>query len=201
MSDTLKALIGCLLLVMLGSAALDWQDTAERLRQESQTSAKLRQRLESQAPTVDWPTLAQQAQQAQNAWLDRLVEVETTGVFRAVAMERMADLCKSLDIPCQVGAEGEKVLTTAQEKSNSDKASPKTLPGIVSATVRVSLPVSSPKLHQLINDIEAGHDMRSIEKFTVRAGRVEIRVQHFGMLKTAMRQLRPVGTATDGGQP
>ena len=201
MSDTLKTLMGCLVLVGLGVTALDWQDAVTQLEKESQTSQRMRQRIESQTRTVDWLVLEQQALQAQNAWLDRLIEVETTGVFRAVAMERMADVCKNLDIPCQVGAEGEKLLSTAQDKSKTDNASAQALPGVVSAIVRVSLPVSHPKLQQLITDIEKGHHLRSIDKFTVRAGRVEIRIQNYGMLKSAMGQLRPKGSTKQGGQP
>jgi hypothetical protein len=196
MSDTLKTLLGCLLLVALGTAALDWQDTANQLQQESEASHRLRQRLENQARTADWPVLAQQAHEAQSAWLDRLVEVETTGVFRAVAMERMADLCKSVDVPCQVGAVGEKVLSTPQDPSQpantaaTGKPAPPSLPGLVSATVRLTFPVNSPGLHKLLTEIETGPILRSIDKFTVRAGRVEMLVQNYGMFKTAMDKLR-----------
>jgi hypothetical protein len=196
MSDTLKTLLGCLLLVALGTAALDWQDTANQLQQESEASHRLRQRLENQARTADWPVLAQQAHEAQSAWLDRLVEVETTGVFRAVAMERMADLCKSVDVPCQVGAVGEKVLSTPQDPSQpantaaTAKPAPPSLPGLVSATVRLTFPVNSPGLHKLLTEIETGPILRSIDKFTVRAGRVEMLVQNYGMFKTAMDKLR-----------
>lgn len=196
MSDTLKTLLGCLLLVALGTAALDWQDTANQFQQESEASHRLRQRLEKQARTADWPVLAQQAHEAQSAWLDRLVEVETTGVFRAVAMERMADLCKSVDVPCQVGAVGEKVLSTPQDPSQpantaaTAKPAPPSLPGLVSATVRLTFPVNSPGLHKLLTEIETGPILRSIDKFTVRAGRVEMLVQNYGMFKTAMDKLR-----------
>lgn len=214
MSDTLKTLIGCLLLVALGSAALDWQDTVDQLRQESQTSTRQRQRLENQTQTTDWVVLSQQAQQAQNAWLDRLVEVETTGVFRAIAMERMADLCKSLDIPCQVGAEGEKILTPLQgapkptvtannaSKDSAGAGGPAhSVPGLVSATVRVSLPVSSPGLQQLITEIETGPLLRSIEKFSVRAGRVDIRVQNYGMLQAAKQPLQAASAQNNEVKP
>ena len=213
MSDTLKTLLGCLLLVALGTAALDWQDTANRLQQESQASQRLRQRLENQTRSADWPALAQQAHQAQNAWLDRLVEVDTTGVFRAVAMERMADLCKSVDVPCQVGAIGEKVLAASQEpgktgntaNSAANAKAPPNLPGLVSATVRLTFPVNSPGLHKLLNEIETGPILRSIDKFTVRAGRVEMHVQSYGMFKTAMDKLRASAAAphpaSQGGQP
>jgi hypothetical protein len=198
MSDTLKKLLACLLLVALGSAALDWQDTATRLQQEAETSKRLRLRLENQTRTADWPTLAEQALQAQNAWIDRLVEVETTGVFRAVAMERLADLCKSIDVPCQVGAVGEKVLSNPQDKPkptlanapDSAKINPTLLPGLVSATVRLTFPVNSPGLHKLLTEIETGPILRSIDKFTVRAGRVEILVQNYGIFKNDAAKLR-----------
>jgi hypothetical protein len=198
MSDTLKKLLASLLLVALGSAALDWQDNAARLQQEAETSKRLRQRLENQTRTADWSVLAEQALQAQNAWLDRLVEVETTGVFRAVAMERLAELCKSIDVPCQVGAVGEKVLSNPQDKPkpilanvpDSAKTNPTLLPGLVSATVRLTFPVNSPGLHKLLTEIETGPILRSIDKFTVRAGRVEILVQSYGIFKTAAAKLR-----------
>ncbi len=202
MSDTLKKLLGCLLLVAIGSAALDWQDTATRLQQEAEASHRLRQRLENQARTADWTALAEQALQAQNAWLDRLVEVETTGVFRAIAMERLADLCKSIDVPCQVGAVGEKVLSNPQDKPkpalanapDSAKTTPTLLPGLVSATVRLTFPVNSAGLHKLLTEIETGPILRSIDKFTVRAGRVEILVQNYGIFKTAAAKLRSADT-------
>jgi hypothetical protein len=200
MSATLKTLLGWLILVALGSLALDWQETARQRQQESEASSRVRQRLESQTRDLDWSAMALQASQAQDAWLDRLVAVESTGVFRAVAMERMADLCKSLDVPCQVGAVGEKVLSSPTDKTNPG-APAKALPGMISATVRVTFPVSNPGLHALLTEIETGTVLRSIDKFTVRAGRVEMLVQNFGMDQTALDKLRAPANTPAGSRP
>ena len=42
----------------------------------------------------------------------------------------------------------------------------------------------------LIHAIETGHILRSIDRLTVRASRVEITVQTYGMLNPQMQQLR-----------
>lgn len=200
MSATLKTLLGWLALVALGSLALDWQEAARQSQQEAEASTRVRQRLESQTRALDWPALATKAHDAQNAWLDRLMPVESTGVFRAVAMERMADLCKSLDIPCQVGAVGEKLLSTPTDKTSPGTPA-KALPGMLSATVRVTFPVNNPGLHTLLTEIETGLLMRSIDKFTVRAGRVEMLVQNYGIDQVALDKLRAPAYTPTGGRP
>lgn len=197
MTRNLKILLGWMALVALGSLALEWQETLQQLKQETEGSNRMRARFESHAQAVDWQALSVQARQAQDAWLDRLVAVESTGVFRAVAMERMADLCKSLDIPCQVGAVGEKVLSTPVENANSG-ASANALPGMVSATVRVTFPVNNQGLQALLKEIETGAVMRSIDKLTVRSGRVEILVQSYGIDQAALIKLRALSAAPAG---
>jgi hypothetical protein len=211
MSTSLKTLLGWLLLVAATLWVLDWQDQLVTLQQESQTSDRLRQRLEAPARTTNWVEQASNAREAQNAWLDRLVEVDTTGVFRAVAMERLADLCISLEVPCQVGATGEKILnapdtgrTGPGQASSSNtaqrgQASPTELPGLVSATVKVTVPLNNPRLQALIHAIETGHTLRSIDRFSVRASRVEMTVQTYGMLSPQMQQLR--AQAQPGARP
>ena len=88
MSSNLKTLLGWLLVVAGILLVLDWQDTAEQLRQESETSTRLRQRLEQQTREVDWRAVARTAQDAQGAWLDRLVEVRRTERLEAALRER-----------------------------------------------------------------------------------------------------------------
>jgi hypothetical protein len=205
MSASLKTLLGWLLLVAATLWVLDWQDQLATLQQESQTSDRLRQRLDTPARQTDWIEQASTAREAQNAWLDRLVEVDTTGVFRAVAMERLADLCRSVEVPCQVGATGEKILSAPPEAGRAGAnqasannnasaqrgaASPAELPGLVSATVKMTVPLTTPRLQALIHAIETGHILRSIDRLTVRASRVEITVQTYGMLSPQMQQLR-----------
>ena len=211
MSTSLKTLLGWLLLVAATLWVLDWHDHLATLQQESLTSDRLRQRLDTPSRTTDWAPLLTTAREAQNAWLDRLVEVDTTGVFRAVAMERMADLCKSVEVPCQIGATGEKILnapaaglTGPSQANNSTTtqrgpAGPSELPGLVSATVKVTVPLTAPRLQALIHAIETGPTLRSIDRFTVRASRVEITVQTYGMLSPQMQQLR--AQAQPGARP
>jgi hypothetical protein len=217
MSTSLKTLLGWLLLVAATLWVLDWQDQLVTLQQESQTSDRLRQRLEAPARTTNWVEQASTAREAQNAWLDRLVEVDTTGVFRAVAMERLADLCTSLEVPCQVGATGEKILnapdtgrtgpgqastSTSSSSSNTTQrgqAGSTELPGLVSATVKVTVPLNNPRLQALIHAIETGPTLRSIDRFSVRASRVEMTVQTYGMLSPQMQQLR--AQAQPGARP
>lgn len=204
MSRNLKTLLGWLLVVAGILLVLDWQDAAEQLRQESETSTRLRQRLEQQTRAVDWRVMARTAQDAQDAWLDRLVEVETTGVFRAVAMERMADLCKGLDVVCQVGAVGEKVFNESVGKTAAgqpDITRAPELPGLVSATVNVTLPLTSPGLHPLLTEIEKGHVLRSIDRLTVRSARVDLVVQNYGMFMPQLKRLRQAADPASGGQP
>lgn len=191
MSPTIKTLAGWVLVVLAVGWLLDWQDALQPLRQETANTARLQQREQAPASAIDWVALEKTASHAHAAWLDQLVEVPTTGVFRAIAMERMAELCQSLDIPCQVGATGEKVLE---------------LKGLVSATVRVALPLNHPRLHDLLAAIEAGPPLRSIDRLTARSGQVEMHVQTYGILSADLQQARGLGTTGsptpgNGAQP
>jgi hypothetical protein len=203
MNSTLKSLLGWILVLAAATYVMDWYDAADQLRQESETSERLRQRTESQTRAVDWHATAETARDAQNAWLDRLVPIEATGVFRAVAMERMADLCTSIGVPCQVGAEGEKVISAPNKAGamNAEVSDGAALPGLTSATVRVALPTTSAKLRDLIAELESGNDLRSIDKFSQRGARIELTVQTYGMFVPQLEKRRQAPPLPTEGKP
>ena len=191
MTPTIKTLIGWVMVVLAVSSLLDWQDRLQLLHDEVASSARLQQRLQSSSSAVDWPKLESAAKLAHAAWLDQLVEVPSTGVFRAIAMERMADLCQGLGVPCQVGATGEKVLQRE---------------ALVSASVRITFPLNQPRLYDLLAAIETGPPLRSIDRLTVRSGQVEVHVQTYGILSADLQTARNLGntaiaSAKPGGHP
>lgn len=183
MSSSLRWLIWLALLIGGWSVTLDWQDELEKLRPERERLERLRQREESAVSAIDWDRLSREAGKAQLAWLNRLPEVSQMGVFRAEAMETMADLCKRLEAPCQVAAMGEtsssRVLPGGNTRSGNP-AIPTEPQGLVSTSVRVTSGLGD-KLMPLLQEIENGPVLRKVEKFTVRSGRADFVVTTFGL--------------------
>ena len=93
MNSSLRWLIWLALLIGGWSVTLDWQDELEKIRPERERLERLRQREETAISAIDWAQLSNEAGKAQLAWLNRLPEVSPMGVFRAEALEAMADLC------------------------------------------------------------------------------------------------------------
>lgn len=185
MSSSLRWLIWLALLIGGWSVTLDWQDELEKLRPERERLERLRQREESAISAIDWEHLSQEAGKAQLAWLNRLPEVSQVGVFRAEAMETMADLCKRLDAPCQVAAMGETSTSRAtQSPGNATRAGSSAnaieLQGLISTSVRVTTSLGD-KLMPLLREIENGPVLRHVEKFTVRSGRADFVVKTYGL--------------------
>ena len=110
--------------------------------------------------------------------------VSQMGVFRAEAMETMADLCKRLDASCQVAAMGETSSSRIQPQGNAARSgSPVTAAepqGLVTTSVRVTTGLGD-KLMPLLQEIENGSVLRKVEKFTVRSGRADFVVKTFGL--------------------
>ncbi|NMM77914.1 hypothetical protein B2J89_14625 [Acidovorax sp. SRB_24] len=106
------------------------------------------------------------------------------GVFRAEAMEAMADLCKRLEASCQVAAMGETSTSRIQAPGNNAQSGGSTdakeLQGLVSTSVRVTTSLGN-KLIPLLREIEGGPVLRKVEKFTVRSGRADFVVKTFGL--------------------
>jgi len=107
--------------------------------------------------------------------------VTSPGVFRAQAIEHMADLCKNANIQCQISAQGEKTNPTSATASPNANT-PQTLSGLVGANVRIKAPANSHQLESLMDQIESGKYLIKIEKFTLRSGLVELTVQLYGQL-------------------
>lgn len=184
MSSSLRWLVWLALLIGGWSLTLDWQDELNKLRPERERLERLRQREKSAASAIDWERLSQEAGKAQLAWLNRLPEVSQMGVFRAEAMEAMADLCKRLEASCQVAAMGETSANRIQAAGNSAQGGRppdnKELQGLVSTSVRVTTGLGN-TLIPLLTEIEGGAVLRKVEKFTVRSGRADFVVNTFGL--------------------
>lgn len=193
MNSSLRWLVWLALLIGGWSLTLDWQDELNKLRPERERLERLRQREKSAASAIDWERLSQEAGKAQLAWLNRLPEVSQMGVFRAEAMEAMADLCKRLEASCQVAAMGETSTNRVQAPGNAAQGgSPtdaKELQGLVSTSVRVTTSLDN-KLMPLLREIEGGSVLRKVEKFTVRSGRADFIVKTFGLDSQTATALR-----------
>lgn len=179
MNPTMRNLLWLVLLIVGWTIAMDWHDELGTLRPEYQRQQRLRTREQQATQATDWNQVAQQAATAQLAWLHRLPEVHQTGIFRAQAMENMADLCNHLDNPCQVSALGESA-TQRSTAANTPGSSTADLTGLFSTSVRVSAPLNK-KLMNLLQEIENGPVLRKIERFTARGGNAEIIVKTFGL--------------------
>ena len=184
MNSSLRWLIWLAVLIGGWSITLDWQDELEKLRPERERLERLREREENAISAIDWQQLSLEAGKAQLAWLNRLPEVSQMGVFRAEAMETMADLCKRLDASCQVAAMGETSSSRIQPQGNAARSgNPATAAepqGLVTTSVRVTTGLGD-KLMPLLQEIENGSVLRKVEKFTVRSGRADFVVKTFGL--------------------
>lgn len=189
MTVSFRMLLWSAVLVGWSVLVLDWRDEVLKLRPERASFEQLRLKEQSALANVDWQGRLQDAKIAQSKWLDRLPKVEQTGVFRAQALETIADLCKQIDAGCQVAALGENA--TAPAKAGADGLS-----GLISTGVRVSLPIQGKQLELLMTALENDTVLRRIEKVTVRSVRATLDVQTFGMGATAPRS-QPGGAATN----
>jgi hypothetical protein len=183
MSPTLKTLLAWAILIGLFPLTMDLHDNLAQVRQQAVQSDHVLVRIQSRTSSTDWIEQAHQASQAELAWAEKLMPVKSPGIFRAQAIEHMADLCKNANIQCQISAQGEKTNPTpATSPANSN--GPKTLTGLISANVRVKAPANSAQLQALIDQIESGKYLIKIEKFTLRSGLAELSVQLFGQLSS-----------------
>lgn len=184
MTSSLRWLIWLALLIGGWAVTLDWQDELEKLRPERDRLERSRQLEERAISAINWAQLSNEAGKAQLAWLERLPEVSQMGVFRAEAMEAMADLCKRLDAPCQVAAMGEtsssRIQTSGSATRSGSPSNPTEPQGLVSTSVRVTTGLGD-KLMPLLREIENGPVLRKVEKFTVRSGRADFVVKTFGL--------------------
>ena len=203
MTASMRNLLWIAALIGFWSVALDWRDASEKLRPERERLEQLKSREQSAMTSVNWHRVAEEALIAQIAWLDRLPEVTRPGVFRAEAMESLADLCQQVEAPCQVAAMGE---TATASTGNTSPTQPpptirsggglntpqdtKDLPGLITTSVKISTNLG-PRLMQLLTVLEEGSTLRRIERFTVRSGRAEILVKVYGIdagVSQALRQ-------------
>lgn len=205
MTPMLRRLIWAAALVGALSLVLGWSDEIEALRPERARVEQLRLREENAMRGLDWLALAKQSHEAQLAWLERLPEVGHLGVYRAEAMESMADLCKKLDAACRVAAMGESVEVPALAASGAQGLGAQKgrqggpLVGLVSSSVRVSVGLPGNKLLPLLREIENGPVLRRVEKLTVRSGRADFVVKSYGMdgaAALAVRRNVPVVAAS-----
>lgn len=181
MSATLKTLLAWAILLGLLPLTLDMHDNLAQVRQQAEQSDRMLERIQARTTTTDWIEQAHQASQAELAWAEKLMPVNSPGIFRAQAIEHMADICKIANIQCQISAQGEKTNPTPSTGA-TNTATAKTLTGLISANVRVKAPANSPQLQNLIEHIESGKYLIKIEKFTLRSGLAELSVQLFGQL-------------------
>jgi hypothetical protein len=173
-STPLRLLVWAALLVGWLVLLLDWHDEVVKLRPERGRLEQLKAKEQSALWKVDWPAALRDAKQAQAQWLSRLPSVEQTGIFRAQALENISDLCRQIEVACQISALGENV--SSPSKGNSTGLS-----GLISTGVRVSLPSADSKLELLINTLENDTQLRRIDKISTSTGRMTMDVQIFGL--------------------
>ena len=189
MTTNLRLLIWASILVGWGVLLLDWHDEVVKLRPERARLEQLRAKEQSALWNVDWKNALMDAKQAQADWLARLPKVEQTGVFRAQALESIADTCKQLSVACQVGALGENVVAAsagnATTNSGPADASGLTglsgLSGLITTGVRVTVPLQDKNLELLIKTIENDTVLRRIDKAVARSARLTLDVQVYGL--------------------
>lgn len=186
MTPMLKWLVWLAALIGLWSLALEWDAEIAQLRPEKAKLEQLRQREGFALQSVDWKEQEILARQAQLAWLDRLPEINQTGIFRAEAMENLSDLCKRLEASCQVASMGETFARSTSSATSATLGSDNSrgefeLQGLMSTGVRLSVGLAGNKLMPLMQEIEEGPVLRKIERFTVRSGRAELIVKVFGI--------------------
>lgn len=131
---------------------------------------------ENAISAIDWQQLSLEAGKAQLAWLNRLPEVSQMGVFRAEAMETMADLYQTAGRLLSSGGNGRNIVQPdSAPRQCTTPGSPLTAtepPGLVTTSVRVTTGLGD-KLMPLLQEIENGSVLRKVEKFTVRSGRAD----------------------------
>jgi hypothetical protein len=189
MSATLKILLAWALLLGLVPLTLDLHDNLAQVRQQAEQSDRMLERIQSRTTTTDWFEQENKASQAELAWAAKLMPVNSPGVFRAQAIEHLADICKNANIQCQISAQGEKTNPTSSSSSANSNV-PQTLTGLIGANVRIKAPANNAQLESLISEIESGKYLIKIEKFTLRSGLVELTVQLYGQL-TRNESIKP----------
>jgi hypothetical protein len=162
--------------VLLGWSVLtlDWRDEVIKMRPERVRIEQLRAKEQAALSNVDWQGSLRDAQAAKSQWLTRLPRVEQTGVFRAQALETISDMCKQIEVNCQVSSLGENI-------GIPDKNSAEGIAGVITTGVRVSLPLQGNKLELMMKTLENDVILRRIDKITARTGRVTLEVQNFGL--------------------
>ena len=186
MTSSFRLLLWAAVLVGWSVLVLDWRDDVIRLRPERARVEQLRAREQSALLNVDWQERFKDAKAAQIEWLARLPQVKQIGVFRAQALESVADLCKQVDAQCQVSALGETITTFG--KSNLDGLS-----GVVAAGTRVVVPLQGRQLDFLLSLLENDVVLRRVDKVVVRSGRATLDVQNYGLLASGRDVARPAG--------
>ena len=186
MTSSFRLLLWAAVLVGWSVLVLDWRDDVIRLRPERVRVEQLRVREQSALLNVDWQERFKDAKAAQIEWLARLPQVKQIGVFRAQALESVADLCKQVDAQCQVSALGETITTPG--KNNFDGLS-----GVVAAGTRVVVPLQGRQLDFLLSLLENDVVLRRVDKVVVRSGRATLDVQNYGLLASGRDVARPAG--------
>ena len=197
MTPMLRWLIWAGVLIVGWSVVLDWEDQVTALLPERLRIAQLQAKELEAIQGVPWASQAAKAHSAQVAWLERLKVVKQMGVFRAEAMEEMADLCVRLEAACQVAALGE-TLAIADTSSQKGRGGAMTIPGLVSTSVRITIALPGNKLVPLLQEIENGEVIRKVEKLTVRSGRADFVVKTFGIESSAADAVRNAHLQSEG---
>lgn len=179
MTTNLRLLVWAAVLVGWSTLLLDWRDEVTKLRPERVRLEQLRAKEQSALWNVDWKAALTDAKLAQSEWLARLPKVEQTGVFRAQALESIADICKQINAACQISALGESVAAIpagAAAKTNSLGLS-----GLITTGVRVSVPLQDKNLELLLKTLENDVILRRIDKAIARSARLTLDVQVYGL--------------------
>lgn len=192
MTPSFRLLLWAAVLVGWSVLVLDWRDDVTRLQPERARVEQLRVREQSALLNVDWQERFKDAKAAQIEWLARFPRVTQIGVFRAQALESVADLCKQVEAQCQVSALGENITTPG-------KGSPDSLSGVVAAGTRVVVPVQGKQLEFVLSALENDAVLRRVDKVVVRSGRATLDVQNYGLLASGSADNNAGSPTSSGG--
>jgi hypothetical protein len=188
MTPLLRDLIWAICIVLAAWLGLNMLDNNAKLRAELAQVRKVVERDTRQAQAVNWDDVDSRARQAQREWLTLLSAVESTGKFRAEAMESLSDLCQSVQATCRISSQGESIDTSVSPAQPSTSAATRTqalsnaaLDGLVVAQSKMSVALQPGILAKVMPSLERGSNLRTVEKLSIRGVAIDMEIKSYGL--------------------
>lgn len=203
-SGSLKWLIWLAVLIGILVAVLDARDRLVALEEERVSVDKRRQRELAAVAGIDWAQEARRAERVRGAWLDRLPESANPAVTRVKLMEQVGRLCEEARLQCEVAQLNE----GSQEASPYGRAgagatlgkSPSAsarVPGLSAHAFRVATNFTPEGLLQLMDRIETGEQLYSVQALAVRNNRIELKLTAYSLDAREAQRLRALSPAVN----